>query len=473
MNLKKKLRGFFTLTRKGNGGFTLVELIVVIAILAILAGIAVPVYSGYIRKAEQAADEQLLAAVNRAFTSACIDNGEYDMKNLSFTPEATLSDDGVTVNEYNTEFQQYFAESGVFKHYTKLTFNSAKGVFEGVTGESNNDSAKAFKQAWEGSSYNGKDEIVPTMLTTFDGIQFWFGGAAGNMEENAQLLLGNTSDVLDRVFGGKSSFAELDEAMNITDEQLDAYLAESNATYAAMNEAERAAWRVDPANAEAIRIVKGNVGVLYFAQGTAGKTADRMLENVSIYMDVLTAPATEYAGVQLSESVFREEYYKYLSPEAQAAFERELENKNGNFSEALGSTCSGLGGASFSYLQVAAMEKKAAELAAQGKANDAGISTLGSLYAVAAGYFNSDAYKNSPDYVEGYEPAYGDFSAVAAAMTSQGFWNYYGTAQSKADLDAYLKFMEYLSGSDNIDMGSGSAFGGQLDYINGAIGSGN
>ena len=56
-------------------GFTLVELIVVIAILGILAGIAIPVYSGYIKKANQAADNMLLSAVNTAIGAARAENG--------------------------------------------------------------------------------------------------------------------------------------------------------------------------------------------------------------------------------------------------------------------------------------------------------------------------------------------------------------------------------------------------------------
>ena len=64
MNMKK-IKKFFTFARR-SGGFTLVELIVVIAILAILGGVAVPAYGGYVKKANMQADISLVSEVKQA-----------------------------------------------------------------------------------------------------------------------------------------------------------------------------------------------------------------------------------------------------------------------------------------------------------------------------------------------------------------------------------------------------------------------
>ena len=73
MNLKEKWKRFWTLDVHNHEGFTLVELIIVIAILAILSTGAIAGYSAYIKKANEAADKQLLAELNTAFTIACIE----------------------------------------------------------------------------------------------------------------------------------------------------------------------------------------------------------------------------------------------------------------------------------------------------------------------------------------------------------------------------------------------------------------
>lgn len=155
--MKKKMKNFFTLTRKANGGFTLVELIVVIAILAILGGVAVPAYSGYIEKSKRAADDTLLAAVNTAYAAACAANGSDIWLQTHETASAPVVGGKVTAitpAEYDEAFDMFFEgnEDAVFQVYTQLKFDDAEHVFVGVDEEA---LIAAIKQYIANSSYNG------------------------------------------------------------------------------------------------------------------------------------------------------------------------------------------------------------------------------------------------------------------------------------------------------------------------------
>ena len=70
MKLREKIKRFWTLDVHNHEGFTLVELIIVIAILAILSSVAVVGYSSYVEKANKQADLTLAAEIENALMLA-------------------------------------------------------------------------------------------------------------------------------------------------------------------------------------------------------------------------------------------------------------------------------------------------------------------------------------------------------------------------------------------------------------------
>ena len=121
---------------KKNGGFTLVELIVVIAILAILAGVAIPAYSGYIKSANDAAVENELTAISTAAMAAEAVAGQ--LTNITVSGAGTsVTISGVDATNFAADFKAFYGVDATLSNGTATVTITAPG-------------------SWVGSSYNTK-----------------------------------------------------------------------------------------------------------------------------------------------------------------------------------------------------------------------------------------------------------------------------------------------------------------------------
>lgn len=138
---------------KNNKGFSLVELIVVIAIMAILIGVAVPVYSSYVEKTQKAADIQLVDEIKHALQIAAVgDNWYTTLPSGKLIGTIVISDDKTTVSGANADLIHAALEATFGPGYkTELTLS-----YDGWTGTLGAGGAQSIVN----SSYYGKVDVL-------------------------------------------------------------------------------------------------------------------------------------------------------------------------------------------------------------------------------------------------------------------------------------------------------------------------
>ena len=174
---------------KMTAGFTLVELIVVIAILGILAGVGTVGYSGYIKKANMAADQTLISSIENALKLGFY-NGTFadnEAAGIVLSTAGIVNADEVAGTNLEEALIDTFGTG--YADTLKLKYDGWKGVT----------SDKAFADAYLASSYSGNEDALIAQIGSVTNLLKDALASAPNLVGNSfnSYLTGNGIDTND------------------------------------------------------------------------------------------------------------------------------------------------------------------------------------------------------------------------------------------------------------------------------------
>ena len=437
MNLKEKWKRFWTLDVHNHEGFTLVELIIVIAILAILSTGAIAGYSVYVERANKAADDALISEINMAFRAACLENylDVFDVEDAAITVTdgvigalTLVKINGANNTDVIADFATYFpATNAKLKYYKFIKFDDQLCQFYGDTQESN------FSQ-----------DTLKDIGLAFNGVGGYFEmGLTMDLEEF--LFSGIISEDMAEALGLRDMLGGYEERVNWSDAEIQAYLDEKgiDITFADLTDAQK-------------NTLRANLGVMYFADEASNADLTKVMASLDYIVTAVTsidaaaeqAVTFEELKTYFESTIANSTSYDYASywdegPEGKAEMVNNFANNGVYYMPRVNGR------------QLCAMNK--ALQSATNKAESTGISTFGSMYALAAGFFNSTYYKNAP--IDGFTHQYGIFEDVMVALSHPNFKSYYDK-QAETDVAEYLKQMGYLANNNTLDLSNQEAFTG-------------